>query len=117
MSDVNQARINELARELEVKASTIINLLPQFGVTEIKTHSSSIPVDVAEKVRKAIQGMAMAEAHAEAAAKAEREAKEAAARAARMRPAAPAVATKPSTPAPAPLAARPATTVTLAPPK
>src|SRR5229473_2810112 len=89
MTDVNQVRINELARELEVKAKAIIDLLAGYGVTEKKTHSSSIPADVAEKVRKKIQGAAEEEAHAEAAAKAEKEAKEAAAKAARMKPAAP----------------------------
>jgi len=88
MSDANQVRINELARELEVKAKAIIDLLAGFGVTEKKTHSSSIPVDVAEKVRKQIQGVAEAEAQAEAAAKVEKVAREAAAKAARMRPAA-----------------------------
>src|SRR5580693_2660532 len=93
MSDANQVRINELARELEVKAKAIIDLLPGYGVTEKKTHSSSIPADVAEKVRKQIQGVAEAEAQAEATAKAEKEAKDAAAKAARMRPAAPAQAT------------------------
>ncbi|HMD09313.1 MAG TPA: translation initiation factor IF-2 [Candidatus Acidoferrum sp.] len=89
MSEANQVRINELARELEVKAKAIIDLLPGYGVSEKKTHSSSIPEDVAEKVRKNILGQAEAEAAAEAAAKAEATAKEAAARAARMRPAAP----------------------------
>src|SRR6266571_2659320 len=62
MSDINQVRINELARELEVKAKAIIDLLSEYGVTEKKTHSSSIPADVAEKVRKRIQGTAAAEA-------------------------------------------------------
>src|SRR5215469_1859515 len=101
MSDTNQVRINELARELEVKAKAIIDLLSGFGVTEKKTHSSSIPADVAEKVRKKIQGVAEAEAQAEAAAKAEKEAKEAAAKAARIKPAAPAAApqSRPGTPA------------------
>src|SRR5882724_676032 len=89
MTDVNQVRINELARELEVKAKAIIDLLPGYGVTEKKTHSSSIPADVAEKVRKNILGQAEEEAKAEAAAKAEKESKEAAAKAARMRPPAP----------------------------
>ncbi len=56
MSDTSQVRINELARELEVKAKAIIDLLPGFGVSEKKTHSSSIPVDVAEKVRRTLQG-------------------------------------------------------------
>jgi len=67
MTDANQVRINELARELEVKAKAIIDLLPGFGVSEKKTHSSSIPVDVAEKVRRTIQGQAEADAAAEAA--------------------------------------------------
>src|SRR5205809_419705 len=88
MTDANQVRINELARELEVKAKAIIDLLPGYGVTEKKTHSSSIPADVAEKVRKKILGAAEEEAQAEAAAKTEKEAKEAAAKAARMKPAA-----------------------------
>src|SRR5256885_4514641 len=124
MTDTNQVRINELARELEVKAKAIIDLLPGYGVTEKKTHSSSIPVDVAEKVRKHLHGVADAEAEAEAKAKADKEAKEAAAKAARMRPAAPAApavkppepvvappptvapaAAKPAAPAPAPAAA------------
>ena len=93
MTDANQVRINELARELEVKAKAIIDLLPGFGVTEKKTHSSSIPVDVAEKVRRTIQGQADAESAAESAAAAEKQAKDAAARAARQRtPAPPAAA-------------------------
>src|SRR5256885_16704451 len=101
MTDANQVRINELARELEVKAKAIIDLLPGYGVTEKKTHSSSIPADVAEKVREKIQGAAEAEARVEAAAKAEKEAKDAAVKAPRMRPVAPA-AGPPQSGAPAP---------------
>src|SRR6266581_811681 len=122
MTDANQVRINELARELEVKAKAIIDLLPGYGVTEKKTHSSSIPVDVAEKVRKKIQGVAEEEAQHEAAAKAEKEAKDAAAKAARMRPPAPATpaaasvapaVVKPSAPAvPAAPMAKPAAQIT-----
>ena len=118
MTDVNQVRINELARELEVKAKAIIDLLPGYGVTEKKTHSSSIPADVAEKVRKKLLGAAEEEAQHEAAAKADKDAKDAAAKAARMRPAAPIappvvspapVAVKPSAPAvPAAPVAKPA---------
>ncbi len=37
-----------------VKAKAIIELLPLYGVTEKKTHSSSIPADVAEKIRQNI---------------------------------------------------------------
>src|SRR5712671_4620584 len=104
MTDVNQVRINELARELEVKAKAIIDLLPGYGVTEKKTHSSSIPADVAEKVRKNLQGAAEAEAQVEAVAKAEKEAKDAAAKAARMRPSAPVAPPQAST---APAAVKP----------
>src|ERR1700744_2573450 len=82
-TDPNQVRINELARELEVKAKAIIDLLPGYGVQEKKTHSSSIPVDVAEKVRKHLHGVADEEAAAEAKAKADKDAKEAEGKAAR----------------------------------
>src|SRR5271165_4658219 len=137
MTDSSQVRINELARELEVKAKAIIDLLPGFGVTEKKTHSSSITVEVAERVRHHLKGVADAEAAAEA----DREAKEAAAKASQRRPtaaaqvppaqpahAAPAAAKPPvhapvgahATPAPAtatPAAQKPATAAPVVPPQ
>jgi translation initiation factor IF-2 len=106
MPDANQIRINELARDLEVKAKAIIDYLPEIGVTEKKTHSSSIEVAAAEKVKKHFQQLADAEVAAERAAIAEKAAKEAAAKAARMRPAAPAA--KPGAPAAAAPATAPA---------
>src|ERR1700691_6817383 len=69
MADSNQVRINELARELEIKAKVLIDYLPEAGVTEKKTHSSSIDLKHAELVRKHFRGLAAAE-EAEAAAKA-----------------------------------------------
>src|SRR5215471_7732758 len=48
----HKVRINDLARELEVKSKVILDLLLKVGVTEKKTHSSSIEVDEAERVRK-----------------------------------------------------------------
>jgi len=45
-------RINDLARELEVKSKQIFDVLIKVGVTEKKTHSSSVEEDEAEKVRK-----------------------------------------------------------------
>src|SRR5712692_1384444 len=102
MTEPNQIRINELARELEVKAKAIIDYLPEAGVSEKKTHSSSIEVAAAEKVRKHFRELADAEAAAEAAAAAEKVSREAAAKAARMRPPAP------PTPAPAAGPAKPA---------
>src|SRR5437867_11376607 len=107
MTEANQIRINELARELEVKAKAIIDYLPEAGVTQKKTHSSSIEVAAAEKVRKHFRDLADAEAAAEvAAAAAEKAAKEAAIKAARARSAAPAPA-KPSAPGATPAAAAP----------
>ena len=44
-------RINELARELEVKPNIILDLLPELGVEEKKTHSSSIDEDVALAIK------------------------------------------------------------------
>src|SRR5437879_13761473 len=105
MTEPNQIRINELARELEVKAKAIIDYLPDAGVTEKKTHSSSIDVDAAERVRKHFRDAADEEAAAEQKAVAEKAAKEAAAKAARMKPAVaapppgPSVAAAPRAPA------------------
>src|SRR5271163_2824312 len=67
MSDPNQVRINELARELEIKAKVLIDYLPEIGVTEKKTHSSSIDIEHAVLVRKHFQQHADQEAAAEAA--------------------------------------------------
>src|SRR6516225_2319476 len=46
-----KVRINDLARELEVKSKVILDILARVGVIEKKTHSSSIEVDEAEKVK------------------------------------------------------------------
>src|ERR1700712_911970 len=48
---MSKVRINDLARELEVKSKPILDALKAVGVTEPKTHSSSIEEDEAEKVR------------------------------------------------------------------
>ncbi|MBI1896804.1 MAG: translation initiation factor IF-2 [Acidobacteria bacterium] len=53
---MKKIRINELARELEVKPHRILDLLAEFGVTEKKTHSSSIDEEVAVLVRARILG-------------------------------------------------------------
>ncbi|MGD0404076.1 MAG: translation initiation factor IF-2 [Candidatus Acidiferrales bacterium] len=101
MADPNQVRINELARELEIKAKVLIEYLPEVGVTEKKTHSSSIDNSHAELVRKHFLGLAAQEAAAEA-----EKLKAAAAKSKPSRPAAPAQAAAPSAAATAP-AARP----------
>ncbi len=48
---MSKIRINDLARELEVKSRAILDALTAVGVTEKKTHSSSIEDFEAEKVR------------------------------------------------------------------
>jgi translation initiation factor IF-2 len=53
---MSKVRINELARELEVKPNVIIELLPELGVTEKKTHSSSLDDDVVVLVRRHLGG-------------------------------------------------------------
>jgi translation initiation factor IF-2 len=110
MTEANQIRINELARELEVKAKAIIDYLPEAGVTEKKTHSSSIDVDAAERVRKHFRDAAEEEAAAEQKAVVEKAAKDAAAKAARLKPAVIAP------PPPLPVAAAPHAPVVSAPP-
>jgi translation initiation factor IF-2 len=113
MAESGNIRINELARELEVKAKVILEYLPELGVTEKKTHSSSIEEELANKVRKHFRQLAEAEAAAEADAAAKKAAAEAAAKAPKVRPAAkpapPATVVKPAPPAaPRPPAAVPA---------
>ncbi|HET9785194.1 MAG TPA: translation initiation factor IF-2 [Terriglobales bacterium] len=49
-------RINNLAKELEVKSRLILDALAAIGFTEHKTHSSSLEEDVAERVRRYIRG-------------------------------------------------------------
>src|SRR5215471_14447286 len=48
---MSKIRINDLARELEVKSKAILDVLVEVGVTEKKTHSSSLEDFEAEKVR------------------------------------------------------------------
>lgn len=44
-------RINDLAQELGVKSKAILDCLPEIGVTEKKTHSSSVEDNEAERIR------------------------------------------------------------------
>jgi len=111
MADSNQVRINELARELEIKAKVLIEYLPEAGVSEKKTHSSSIDLVHAERVRKHFRGLAAAEEAAEA----EKSAKTAASKkpAAKVAPA-PVASPAPASPATGVKTAAPAS-ATLAP--
>src|SRR5262250_1695465 len=53
---MSKVRINDLARELEVKSKAILDALPEVGVSEKKTHSSSLEEHEAEKVRVYLRG-------------------------------------------------------------
>jgi translation initiation factor IF-2 len=55
---MSKVRINDLARELEVKSKAILDTLTLVGVTEKKTHSSSLEEHEAEKVRVYIRSSA-----------------------------------------------------------
>src|SRR5258707_13710025 len=58
---MSKVRINDLARELEVKSKAILDALTAVGVTEKKTHSSSIEDHEAEKVRIHLRGSSEAQ--------------------------------------------------------
>src|SRR5271170_1422143 len=53
---MSKIRINDLARELEVKSREILDSLTAVGVTEKKTHSSSLEDHEADLVRKHLRG-------------------------------------------------------------
>ncbi len=48
---MSKIRINELARQLEVKSREVIEKLQELGIAEKVTHSSSIDDDMAERLR------------------------------------------------------------------
>src|SRR6266404_5031483 len=45
-------RINELARDIEVKAKAVIDYLAEIGIEDKKSHSSSIEGELVEQVKK-----------------------------------------------------------------
>ena len=53
---MSKIRINELARQLDIPSHTLIDMLPEFGVTEKKTHSSSIDDSTADQIRRRLAG-------------------------------------------------------------
>src|SRR5579872_2574450 len=54
--NMSKIRINELARQLEVKSREVIDKLHELGITEALTHSSSIDDENAEKLRRYFGG-------------------------------------------------------------
>ncbi len=59
-------RINELARELEVKSKAILDYLHEIGLSEKKSHSTAIDGETARKVRAHFQQFAQEEPVGEA---------------------------------------------------
>ncbi len=47
----SKIRINDLARELEVKSKVVIDYLLEIGITDKRSHSSAIEDELADKVR------------------------------------------------------------------
>jgi len=48
---MSKVRINDLAREMEVKSRQVLDILAELGLATGKTHSSSLEEDEADKVR------------------------------------------------------------------
>ena len=48
---MGKIRINELARELEVKSNLVIDYVAELGIPDKKSHSSALDDDLADKVR------------------------------------------------------------------
>ncbi len=53
---MSKIRINELARQLEVKSREVIDKLHELGIAEKVTHSSSIDDDMADRLRRYYAG-------------------------------------------------------------
>jgi translation initiation factor IF-2 len=66
---MGKIRINDLARELEVKSRAILEYLPEIGVTDKRSHSSAIEDEIADKVREHFHSLETEEAAEEAAPK------------------------------------------------
>ena len=64
---MSKVRINDLAREMEVKSRQILDVLVELGLGEGKTHSSSIEEHEADKVRGQFQHGSRAAGHGSAA--------------------------------------------------
>ena len=72
---MGKIRINDLARELEVKSKFILEYLPKINFLEKKSHSSSLEDEIADKVRAHFLALQEKEEVAEATARAAKTAK------------------------------------------
>ncbi len=49
---MGKIRINELARELELKSNVVLEYLAELGIPDKRSRSSAVDDEVADKVRK-----------------------------------------------------------------
>src|ERR1039458_8896681 len=63
---MSKVRINELAREMEVKSSQVLDILAELGLAGGKTHSSSLEEHEAQKVRAQFERGSRPSGHASA---------------------------------------------------
>ncbi len=63
---MSKVRINDLAREMEVKSRQILDWLAELGLADGKTHSSSLDEEEAQKVREHFERGTKSVAHAPA---------------------------------------------------
>ncbi|MGD1074389.1 MAG: translation initiation factor IF-2 N-terminal domain-containing protein [Bryobacteraceae bacterium] len=61
---MSKVRINDLAREMEVKSRQVLDILAELGLASGKTHSSSLEEDEAAKVRAHYERGSRSGAHA-----------------------------------------------------
>jgi translation initiation factor IF-2 len=66
----SKIRINDLARELEVKSKSVLDYMHEIGLTDIKSHSSAVESDVADRVREHFRQVANEEEETRASVKA-----------------------------------------------
>ncbi len=59
---MGKIRVNDLARELEVKSKSILDYLVELGIHDKKSHSSAIEDDLVEKVRRHFEALSEREA-------------------------------------------------------
>src|SRR5437016_2574253 len=55
---MSKIRINDLARELEIKSKAIVDYLPSIGITDKRSHSSALDDEQADQVRAHFRALA-----------------------------------------------------------
>src|SRR5882672_10437984 len=64
---MSKIRINDLARELEIKSKAVLDYLQEIDVTDKRSHSSALGDDLAERVRQHFRSTTLVEGPRESA--------------------------------------------------